>query len=150
MARRKRTQRDVQQQRWRHASATGSHSDCKLYSCSHADCSRHCGDVERGRKYAFKRAVYVDADHESWRSSGLTGNAFIDDDELYRANGGQQYQFDFPGKRWRKQFHYASDGHCYGADCAACGSSAAIRERQLCSGKPCCQWDEGHIERQRS
>ena len=129
MAGRKRAQRDVQQQRWRHASATGSHSDCKLYGCSHADRRRHCGDVERGRKYAVKRAVYVDANHESRRSSGLTGNAFIDDDELYRANGGQQHESHFPGKRWRKQFHYSGHGNGYGADCAACSSSAAISKR---------------------
>ena len=148
MAGRKRAQRDVQQQRWRHTSATGSHSDGKLYGCGHADRSRHSGDVERRRKYAFKRAVYVDADHESRRSSGLTGNAFIDDDELYRAHGGQQHQFDFSGKRWRKQFHYSRHGNCYGADCTACGSSAAISKRQLSSGKPCGQWDESHIERQ--
>ena len=150
MAGRKRAQRDVQQQRWRHASATGSHSDGKLYGCSHADRSRHRGDVERGRKYAFKRAIYVDANHESRGSSGLTGNAFIDYHQLYRAHCGKQHQSDFPGKRWRKQFHYARDGNSYGADCAACGSSAAVSERQLCSGKSCGQWNESYIERQRS
>ena len=150
MAGRQRAQRDLQQQRWRHASATGSHSDRKLYGRSHAHRSRHGSDLERRRKYAFKRAIYMDANCESRRSSGLAGDTVIDDDQLYSADGGQQHQFDFPGKRWRKQFHYARHGLSYRAGCAACGSSAAISECQFISGKPRGQWDESHIERQRS
>ena len=150
MAGRQRAQRDVQQQRWRHASAAGSHGDRKLYGCGHADHSRHRGDVERGRKYAFKRTFYVDANCESRRSCGITGNTFIDDHQLYRTHGGQQHQSDFPGKRWRKQFNHSRYGNRYGANCAASGSGSAFNQRKLNACKPRGQWDESHAERQRS
>ena len=113
VAGRQRAQRDVQQQRWRHTSATGSHSHCKLYGRSHAHRSRHCSDLERGRKYAFKRAVYVDADHESRRSSGFTGNTFIMTTSFTAPTVASNTNLTFQVSVGGSKFHYSGHGNGY-------------------------------------